>query len=830
MRFNNPRFAKDQKVRILVQFMNISLCFKFIVFFFLSTMLMMAQEKKEIHAKRISNPPKIDGILSDEVWQDIPASGNFHMWQPGNEGTIPENLQSEIKMAYDDKAVYFAAYLYDNEPDKILRQFSQRDNVFVQTDFFAVSINTYNDGINETRFYITSAGTIGDSRADQFNEDFSYNVVFDAKASFDEKGWYAEFKIPYNALRFPEVDVQDWSINFYRRLQQRNQSHSWNFINNEIGQRTQYNGLVTGVKGINPPVRLTFFPFLQGLVSTVDGETETDFSAGMDVKYGLSDSFTLDATLIPDFGQAAFDEVRLNLGPFEQTFGENRQFFTEGTELFNKGNIFFSRRVGNGPSSSVTDDDLQENEVAEDNPSKVNLLNALKISGRTKDNLGIGVFNAITEKTEVRITDTITGNVRKQVVEPLANYNILVLDQQFNQNSSVSLINTSVIRNGSGFRDANVTGLAWNLANKANSYRFTGRTIVSQINLPGDNIGGFASEIDFDRIKGNFRFGFGHDLANKTYDINDLGVNFRNNFNNFRISASYQIFEPKGIFNNYRISTFVRHRRLYDPSVQTRNSAGIDWFFVTRERFAFGGFSSYNSDNDDYFEPRVPGRFVTFSENLGGNMWVSSDYRKKFAYDVRAFYRNWFADPQERYGINISPRYRFSDNFLVIWTTDYSVRKRDFGFIDLEDDNVFLGQRDITTIENSLSASYNFDSYKAINLRFRNFWSAADYTENTFFLLNDDGTRDLTDYDTTENDPNTNFNIWNLDLSFNWRFAPGSEATLLYRNQIFNQDNFSTLNYTDSLNNLFDQPIQHTLSLRVVYFIDVNNLKRSSKG
>ena len=277
MRFNNPRFAKDQKVRILVQFMNISLCFKFSVFFFLSTMLMMAQEKKEIHAKRISNPPKIDGVLSDEVWQDIPASGNFHMWQPGNEGTIPENLQSEIKMAYDDKAVYFAAYLYDNEPDKILRQFSQRDNVFVQTDFFAVSINTYNDGINETRFYITSAGTIGDSRADQFNEDFSYNVVFDAKASFDEKGWYAEFKIPYNALRFPEVDVQDWSINFYRRLQQRNQSHSWNFINNEIGQRTQYNGLVTGVKGINPPVRLTFFPFLQGLVSTVDGETENRF-------------------------------------------------------------------------------------------------------------------------------------------------------------------------------------------------------------------------------------------------------------------------------------------------------------------------------------------------------------------------------------------------------------------------------------------------------------------------------------------------------------------------------------------------------------------------
>ncbi len=811
--------------------MDIQLRFKTsVLFLLLFSLHTLAQEKKNITAERISNPPKIDGILDDEVWKGLKAYGDFKMWQPGNEGEIPKALQSEVKMAYDDKAVYFAAYLYDDEPHKILRQFSQRDNVFVQADFFSISINTYNDGINETRFFINSAGTIGDARADQFNEDFSYNVVFDARVSFDEKGWYAEFKIPYNALRFPEISVQDWSINFYRRLQSKNQTHTWNFIDNKIGQQTQYNGLVKGIENINPPVRLTFFPFIQGLVSNFDGNTETDFSAGMDVKYGLTDSFTLDATLIPDFGQAAFDEVRLNLGPFEQTFGENRQFFTEGTELFNKGDIFFSRRVGGGPSESVSDDDLNINEEVEDNPSKVNLLNALKISGRTKDNLGIGVFNAITEKTEVRITDTITGNVRKVEVEPLANYNILVFDQQFNKNSSVSLINTSVIRRGSEFRDANVSALAWNLANKANSYRLTGRTIVSQVNLPSENIGGFASEIDFDRIKGKIRYGFGHDLANKTYDINDLGVNFRNNFNNFRISASYQIFEPQGWFNNYRISVFARHRRLYDPSIQTQNSIGANWFFVNKERLGFGGATSLNSKTQDYFEPRIDGRFVTFSSNLGGRMFISSDYRKKFAYDISAGTRQWFDDPQKIYRIEISPRYRFSDRLLLIWRSEYFDRSDNFGYIDDNETDVFLGQRDIVSLENSLSASYNFDPYKAINLRFRNFWSTADYSDNLFFVLNDDGSRSKIDYDISENNPNTNFNIWNLDVSFSWRFAPGSEATLLYRNQIFNDDELSTLNYTESLDNLFSQPIQHTLSLRVLYFIDVNNLKRSSKG
>ena len=308
----------------------------------LSFSILHSQDKKTIEAVRIDNTPKIDGVLDDPIWQSLPAYGNFFMYEPGNEGTIPEAYKTEVKMAYDDKAVYVAAYMYDPAPENILSQFSQRDEVFVQADHFAIALNTYNDGINETHFFVTSAGTIGDAKASQNRFDFSYNVVFECKISKDEKGWYAEYKIPYNALRFPEVDVQDWSVNFYRRLVAKNETHSWNFIDNSVGQASQYSGLVSGVRDINPPVRLTFFPFAQGVVTNFDGETETDFAAGLDVKYGLSDSFTLDATLVPDFGQASFDEVTLNLGPFEQTFGENRQFFTEGTDLFKQGkNILF---------------------------------------------------------------------------------------------------------------------------------------------------------------------------------------------------------------------------------------------------------------------------------------------------------------------------------------------------------------------------------------------------------------------------------------------------------------------------------------------------------
>ena len=782
-----------------------------------------AQNNKELIATRITNAPKIDGVLDDEVWKSLPKYGNFNMYEPGNEGDITEAYQSEIQMGYDDKAVYFAAYLYHPNPTSIAQQFSQRDEIFVQADHFAIALNTYNDGINETRFFITSAGTIGDARVVQDDFDFSFNVVFNAKISMDEKGWYTEFKIPYNALRFPEIEVQNWSVNFYRRLTNKNETHTWNFIENSIGVETQYNAPIKGVSKIDPPTRLLFFPFVQGLTTSLDGETETSFSAGLDAKYGLSDSFTLDATLIPDFGQVGFDAVELNLGPFEQTFQEQRQFFIEGVELFNKGNIFFSRRIGNEPTGNA-EDALQENEEVAASPNNVNLLNALKVSGRTKGNLGIGVLNAITERTFATVRDTLTGTTREVAIEPLANYNVITLDQQFNQNSSVSLVNTNVLREGS-FRDANTTALAFDIANKKNTYRTSGRAIVSNLMNPEGTTTGFRSEFDFFKTQGKFRYRFGHDFADKSYDINDLGLNFRNNFNSFTVGASYEIFEPTKVFNRYRFSLTARHRRLYEPNVLTSNNLNLNWFFVTTERFAFGGFLGYNSDNDDYFEPRMDGQFVIFPKNLGGRIWASSDYRKKFAYDIGIGHRQSFGEPIKSYFMDFSPRYRFSDKLLVVWSTDFSLRNNNFGYIDDDGTNVFLGRRDITSIENNITASFNFDPYKAIDLRFRNFWSSADYSEDIFWILNDDGSRTRIIYDVEANDPNVNFNIWNLDLRFRWRFAPGSFVTFLYRNQIFNQDEQATLSYLESLDNLWSQPIQHSLSLRVTYFLDYNNLK-----
>lgn len=254
------------------------------------------QTKKEYIAQRTSEAPKIDGVLNDSAWNNIPLATNFLMVEPGDGNPSRETHPTEVKIIYDDDAIYIAAYLFDNEPERILRQFTQRDNIG-QSDFFIFDLNTYNDGENQTRFLITSAGTRADAKMTGGNEDYSYDVVWEGEISYDDNGWYAEIKIPYAALRFPKEDEQVWGMQIVRRITHLNETYSWNYINKSIGKSSQYAGLLKGIENIDPPVRLSFYPYSSIEVDNFQGKTQTNISAGMDFKYGITDAFTLDATL-----------------------------------------------------------------------------------------------------------------------------------------------------------------------------------------------------------------------------------------------------------------------------------------------------------------------------------------------------------------------------------------------------------------------------------------------------------------------------------------------------------------------------------------------------
>lgn len=783
------------------------------------------QTRKTYTAHKIASAPKIDGHITEAVWDQALKAKDFVMIEPGDGDLVPPSHATEVKLVYDNQAIYILAIMKEPHPENMMQQYTQRDNL-EQSEFFLVDINTYDDGENQTRFIVTSAGTQVDGRITGNDEDYSYNVVWDSAVSEDENGWYVEMKIPYSALRFPKKENQQWGVQFSRKITHLNEQYVWNYINKSVGQMSQYNGLLKGISNIDPPVRLSLYPYTSSAIDYYKGDSDSNFSAGMDLKYGINESFTLDLTLVPDFGQTTYDEVELNLGPFEQIYGENRAFFTEGTELFTKGNLFYSRRVGNAP---IGFNDAQreklENEEIVENPNKTDLLNALKVSGRTDRGLGIGFFNAITNKAEAVYRDTLSGKIRRITTEPVANYNILVLDQRFNRNSSISLINTNVTRNGH-FRDANVTGFLFDIYTKENSFNFEGSAKVSNVNLPLQNYTGFASTLGIDRTKGNFRYGVSHEFANETYDINDLGISQINNYNNFFWNTSYQIFEPKGIYNQYRIEIYGQHLRRYRPNITVNTGVGGSFFAMTRTRFAFGGSLDINSKFRDFFEPRKEGEYILYNPSGGISAWVSSDYRKTFAYDVRLNYDKVYESKQNALKLTLKPRVRLSDKFNLIYTFVVNKELNRQSFVARSNDDIIFGNRDQVSLENSLRANYNFNSRSGLNLSFRNFWATAEFAEDQFSVLVENGALLAYNYDITENNtPNTNFNIWNLDLSYRWQFAPGSEAVLLYRNSIFNQDSLSYLNYKKSLDNLFEEPVRHNLSLRVVYYLDYNRMK-----
>ena len=788
-----------------------------------------SQERKNAVASRVTEAPLIDGILNDNAWDSAETNTDFYMLRPSNVGPARSSHPTTVKIIYDDEAVYFAASMLDPDGKNIASEISQRDEFYEKkTDFIGISLNPYNDDINFLSFIVTSAGTIADMKSvrDYDEGDSNFDAVFDAKVSKDDNGWYAEFKIPYSALRFPKKEIQTWGLNFYRRIFNLNEIYTWNYVDRSVGSYSEYLGTLSGIKKIDPPTRLFFYPYSQVNSELYKGNTGTGFSAGMDIKYGINEAFTLDATLIPDFGQVKFDDVELNLSPFEQQFDEKRAFFTEGTELFDQGDVFYSRRIG-GDLDVDPEDYLQENESVLSSDNSIDLINAIKVSGRTDNKLGIGFFNAITKKTTAILQDSITQNQREVTLEPLTNYNIVVLDQQLKNNSSITFLNTSVKRN-SNFRNAIVSTLNLDYRTKKNNYRIEGSILRSDIKENGNSTDGYKTTFKINKTKGNFRWMTGVWTTDENYNQDDMGISRWYNNQNIFANISYEIFNPTKYFNQFEFKLSVRHGRRYTPSIKRNNNYEAELFFETNKLFKNRLELELRTLNKDFFEPRVDGLFVLKPKEFSFRYELDSDNTKDFVY---AFELNttksideFYGEENNKIGFAAGLNYKISERLNTSIGVGVSKEDDDLGYAGNEGSEVIIGIRDVKINQAVFDMVYNIDSYKEIALEFRNYWSSVNYKR--YYNLQDNGIGNpIVNYPFNEN-PNANFNIWNLDLSYNWRFAPGSSATILYRNQIYSNDDQSLISYTESLDNLFGKDIGHQFSIRINYFLDYNRFKK----
>jgi hypothetical protein len=809
--------------------------FYFSVLLFLFSYFANSQGLKRVDALRISSSPKIDGQLNDSCWINAEIANGFIQrdLHPG----LPSEQRSEIKICYDDGAVYIGAQLYDSSPDSILRELSTRDNE-ANADLFGVFFDTYNDDINAYGFFVTAAGTQIDARYSSEGQDFDWNAVWMSSVKINEKGWVIEMRIPYSALRFTEKEEQAWGFNVIRKIRRLRENSFWNPVDPKINALVRQFGDLGGLKNLKPPVRLSFSPYVAGILNHYPYDQPGvknltySLSGGMDVKYGVSDAFTLDMTLIPDFSQVQSDNQVLNLSPFEVQFQERRPFFTEGTELFNKGGLFYSRRVGGLPIGYYNvSSQLKDGEVILKNPSQTRLLNATKLSGRTNKKLGIGIFNAVSANTYATVQDTASGNIRKVLTSPISNYNIAVFDQVLKNNSFVTLINTNVTREGH-YYDANVTGLGYRFNTKDNKYSLGGFNALSQRFFSDSSKPetGYTSRIDFGKVGGNFKWNLNGSVNSDKYNINDLGIIFMNNNIETGLSLDYNIYKPFWKLNNIYNNIYISYQRMFNPSAFWNFGIYGNSITTFTKRFLTAGIN-YGIEpviTYDYYEPRIGGgRFYTYPKNYSMGGFISSDYRKPFALDISTNYRVFDENNRMYTNVSISPRYRVNNRLSFVYEASRNEKLDDIGFVNYEPttDTVTFGRRDVETVTNTFSSIYKFTNRMSLSFRMRHYWSKARY--HKYYQLGSDGYLNTYAY---QNDHDVNFNAFNIDMVYYWQFAPGSELNVVWKNAVLKRENGVNNDYYDNFRNSLNSQQNNTVSIKVLYYIDYLTLKRTIKG
>lgn len=780
-------------------------------------------QSKTLAAMKTDQPVKVDGHWDEPAWQMAEFAAEFTEASPSP--NTPSDFRTVVKVLYDDVAVYVGAYCYDPEPSNILRQLGTRDAwAAINADRFSVSIDGMLSRQNAFMFGVTASGVEADAAITIDGEDFSWDGAWQSAVSILEDGWMVEIKIPLSQLRFVEAKEQSWGINFQRSVRRVREISNWSAIDpNQTGNVQQY-GTLTQLKDLKPSLRLIFLPFVVGQIqnNSANKDWNPKASGGMDLKLGLNSNFTLDMSLVPDFSDVLSDDAEFNVGPFELYFEERRPFFTEGVELFERGGIFYSRRVGGRPIYNN-----RANSIANDsgftvvsNPSNTPLINATKISGRTGKGLGLGFFNAMTATTKAVIRDPDSGEEYNVETNPFTNYNVLVADKLFRNNSYISLINTSVLRQGDA-PDAVVTATDMNFADKKNAYAVKAGAALSQILSPGNHDLGFKYYLGFNKISGKWRFATSHTLLSDRFNTNDFGFLLNNNIVRNSGTLTRQWFTPFGIFNSMRVSTNVSHEALYKPGNFSNFSFSLSASSTTKKFMSSGlNFNIYPIKSYDFFEARTPGAFFTRPPALNVNGWFSSDFRKPLAFEGD-FEVTYTSEPFGTIDIGggLAPIIRFSDKFNMTYYIYGGMKWNEVGFRDIVGSDIVFGYRNRLTMLQQINIEYLFSPKLGINARVRHYWSALEY--QNYQSLQTDGTLRPYSY----SNGNQNFNAFNIDLFLRWRFAPGSEFNFVWKNALSDFSNQFTNNFSDNLSTLFGQPQTNTFSIKAIYYVEYAQMR-----
>jgi hypothetical protein len=566
-------------------------------------------QKSATAVKVPSGAINVDGRLNEAGWASVPVLTDFIQKDPV-EGAPPTD-QLQIRLAYDDEALYVGTRVISKDPSQIQAPMSRRDNIHL-ADHIWISLDTYRDRRTAYSFAVAASGVRGDWYHPSDNEDdivTSFDPVWQASANIDSAGWTAEMRIPFSQLRFNSADEQEWGLNFDFWSPSRSEDVFWIPVPKKESGWSSWMGTLRGIRGIKPTRRLEVMPYLASNSTVNDNrDRQNPFDDGRnvvgrvggDLKMGVGPNLTLEATVNPDFGQVEADPAEVNLSAFETFFSERRPFFLEGSQILsaNGASWFYSRRIGARPRGSAVGDYV-------DYPENATIYGAAKLTGQLANRTSIGVLTAVTGQESARQFDLGTTTYTDTLVAPTTFYGVGRISRQFGPNQSrVGAILTGVHRDMAASspltrilnNDAVTGGTDFQLRFRGNAYQLTGYTGFSHVmadslqiaNLQRSSaryyqrpdaksyhfdgsrtsLTGFIGGLSFNKNTGKHWL-YGASLGSETpgFEINDVGRLSTADGISGGVNLTYRETQPKHFYRNYyiRFDTFEERNYDWDP-------------------------------------------------------------------------------------------------------------------------------------------------------------------------------------------------------------------------------------------------------------------------
>lgn len=719
-------------------------------------------------------PPRLDGVLDDEIWKSAPHHEGFRQRDP-DEGE-PASQRTTFQVAYDDEAIYFAVMCYDTEPDKIVSRLVRRDD-YVDSDKIQIILDPHYNRQRGYSFTVYPSGsiidaTVGSSGGNSWNS--TWDGVWEAKARIHNNGWAVECKIPFYMFRFSPKEKYTWGLQVEREISRRKERSHWRLIKKgEPGWISRFGDLV-GIENIHPSRHLELIPYAMGR-TTLNNETDLWGNLGGDVQYGITSGITLNATVNPDFGQVEADPATLNLSAYEEYFEERRPFFVKGASTFNAGDwrnqFFYSRRIGRQPAHF----DLPDGVTELSRPEATTILGAAKIVGRTNTNTSFGIMEAVTAPEYVQIKEN--GKTREHLAEPLTNYFVGRVSQDILEgNSRIGLITTAVNRHDSN--SAYVGGLDWNLKFAKERYQISGMLATSQAGQLEARKSGYLASMEFQKQGGWWRLNTDFKILSPDFEINDIGYTQRADLLRWFYDFIVKKEQPFSIFREVTFGLYGWREWNYEGTRLGRYSE----IWTDGQLKNYWNYDLWIGRNFESFNDSDILRGGTLIKDPAG-WWIfsrlSTDSRKMVQLELNPIFA-WDDDNKtSEKEVSLRLKFRPASNVELSIGPMYRYRVDDAQWIDLIQENInghiknhyVYGELTSHTLDFTTRANISFTPTLSLQLYVQPFITIGDYTN--FKELIEPKSYQFKPYPLNQN-PDFHMRSLRGNTVLRWEFQPGS--------------------------------------------------------